>query len=212
VGLATTALEGEANLMARTLVIATRNRKKLEEMAAILRGIHANLKSLDDFGDVPAVPETGDTFEANARAKALGYARATGRWALADDSGLEVDALAGMPGVRSTRWGGEEGNDRLNNEKLLKALAGHPKETWTARYRCVMALATPAEVLATAEGACAGRITDRPAGANGFGYDPYFWLPERGCTMAELEPEVKNGLSHRFRALEAMRKHLEKIL
>jgi XTP/dITP diphosphohydrolase len=198
--------------MARTLVIATRNRKKLEEMAAILRGIHANLKSLDDFGDVPAVPETGDTFEANARAKALGYARATGRWALADDSGLEVDALAGLPGVRSSRWGGEEGNDRLNNEALLKALAGHPKETWTARYRCVMALATPEEVLATAEGACEGRITDRPAGANGFGYDPYFWLPERGCTMAELEPEVKNRLSHRFRALQAMRKHLEKIL
>jgi len=198
--------------MARTLVIATRNRKKFEEMAAILRSIHANLKSLDDFGDVPAVPETGDTFEANARAKALGYARATGRWALADDSGLVVDALEGLPGVRSSRWGGEEGNDRLNNEALLKALAGHPKGTWTARYRCVMALATPEEVLATAEGACEGRITDRPTGANGFGYDPYFWLPERGCTMAELEPEVKNGLSHRFRALEAMRKHLEKIL
>ena len=211
-GTLTTALEGEAHLMPRTLVIATRNRKKLEEMAAILRGVHANLKSLADFGDVPTVPETGDTFEANARAKALGYARATGRWALADDSGLEVDALAGLPGVRSSRWGGEEGNDRLNNETLLKALAGHPKETWTARYRCVMALATPGEVLATAEGACEGRITDRPAGANGFGYDPYFWLPERGCTMAELEPEVKNGLSHRFRALEAMRKHLEKTL
>jgi XTP/dITP diphosphohydrolase len=88
--------------MPRRLVIATRNRKKLEEMAAILRGIHANLKSLDDFGDVPAVPETGDTFETNARAKALGYARATGRWALADDSGLEVDALAGLPGPRSS--------------------------------------------------------------------------------------------------------------
>ena len=198
--------------MARTLVLATRNRKKLEEMVAILQGLPANLKALDAFGSVPAVPETGETFEENARAKALGYARATGRWALADDSGLEVDALGGLPGVRSSRWGGEEGNDRLNNETLLAALAGRPRNTWTARYRCVMALATPEEVLATTEGACEGRITDRPAGSNGFGYDPYFRLPERGCTMAELEPEVKNRLSHRYRALAAMRKLLEKIL
>jgi XTP/dITP diphosphohydrolase len=198
--------------MARTLVLATRNRKKLEEIIAILQGLPADLKALDDFGSVPAVPETGETFEENARAKALGYARATGRWALADDSGLEVDALGGLPGVRSSRWGGEEGNDRLNNETLLAALAGRPRNTWTARYRCVMALATPEEVLATTEGACEGRITDRPAGSNGFGYDPYFRLPERGCTMAELEPEVKNRLSHRYRALAAMRKLLEKIL
>jgi XTP/dITP diphosphohydrolase len=198
--------------MARTLVLATRNRKKLEEMVAILQGLPADLKALDDFGSVPAVPETGETFEENARAKALGYARATGRWALADDSGLEVDALGGLPGVRSSRWGGEEANDRLNNETLLAALAGRPRNTWTARYRCVMALATPEEVLATTEGACEGRITDRPAGSNGFGYDPYFRLPERGCTMAELEPEVKNRLSHRYRALAAMRKLLEKIL
>jgi len=198
--------------MPRILVIATRNRKKFEEMVAILRGLKARLKSPDDFSGVPAVPETGETFEENARTKALLYARATGRWALADDSGLEVDALRGLPGVRSSRWGGEEGNDRLNNETLMKALAGRPKETWTARYRCVMALATPEKVLATTEGVCEGRITDRPAGANGFGYDPYFWLPERGCTMAELAPDVKNRLSHRFRALEAMRKHLGKIL
>jgi len=198
--------------MARTLVLATRNRKKLEEMVAILQGLPADLKALDDFGSVPAVPETGETFEENARAKALGYARATGRWALADDSGLEVDALGGLPGVRSSRWGGEEANDRLNNETLLAALAGRPRNTWTARYRCVMALATPEEVLAITEGACEGRITDRPAGSNGFGYDPYFRLPERGCTMAELEPEVKNRLSHRYRALAAMRKLLEKIL
>ena len=198
--------------MPRILVIATRNRKKFEEMVAILRGLKARLKSPDDFSGVPAVPETGETFEENARTKALLYARATGRWALADDSGLEVDALGGLPGVRSSRWGGEEGNDRLNNETLMKALAGRPKETWTARYRCVMALATPEKVLATTEGVCEGRITDRPAGANGFGYDPYFWLPERGCTMAELAPDVKNRLSHRFRALEAMRKHLGKIL
>jgi len=198
--------------MPRTLVIATRNRKKFEEMAAILQGVAAEMKSLDDFGPIDPVPETGDTFEANARQKALGYARATGEWALADDSGLEVDALGGAPGVRSSRWGGREGDDRLNNETLMRALAAKPRETWTARYRCVMALATPREVLAVTEGSCEGRITDRPAGANGFGYDPYFYLPEKGCTMAELAPDVKNRLSHRYRALEAMKKSLGKLL
>jgi len=198
--------------MPRRLIIATRNRKKFEEMVAILADLGLDLESLDALAGVPAVPETGDTFEANARAKAVGYARATGRWALADDSGLEVDALGGQPGVRSSRWGGREGDDRANNETLLRALADHPKETWTARYRCVAALATPERVLAVTEGTCEGRITDRPAGTSGFGYDPYFWLPEHGRTMAELAPEEKNRLSHRFRALAAMKQHLEKLL
>lgn len=198
--------------MPRTLVIATQNRKKLEEIAAILRPRGVRMKSLDDFAGVQPVPETGETFEDNARAKALGYARATGEWALADDSGLEVDALGGRPGVRSSRWGGEEGNDRLNNEALLRALAAHPKETWTARYRCVVALATPDRVLAVTEGVCEGRITDPPAGSNGFGYDPHFYLPELGRTMAELAPEMKNRLSHRAGALAAMKTRLEKLL
>jgi XTP/dITP diphosphohydrolase len=198
--------------MPRTIVIATRNRKKLEEMAANLRDLPAELKSLDAFGEIGPVEETGDTFEANARLKALGYARATGEWALADDSGLEVDALGGRPGVLSSRWGGEEGNDALNNRTLLAALADLPRETWTARYRCAMALATPDEVLAVTLGACEGRITDRAAGQNGFGYDPYFWMPAFERTMAELDPAVKNGLSHRARALEAMRKQMERVL
>jgi XTP/dITP diphosphohydrolase len=196
----------------RTLVIATRNRHKFREMVAILQGLAAEMKSLDAYASVPSVAETGDTFEANARIKALGYAQATGEWALADDSGLEVDALGGRPGVLSSRWGGEEGNDALNNRTLMEALAPLPRETWTARYRCVMALASPHEVLAVTHGACEGRMTDRPAGAHGFGYDPYFWLPEFGKTMAELAPDVKNGLSHRARALESMRKRLETLL
>jgi len=198
--------------MPRTLVVATHNRKKFEEMAAILAGLDATLVSLDAFGDVAPVPETGDTFEANARLKALGYARATGQWALADDSGLEVDALGGAPGVQSARWGGEQGNDRLNNAALMRALAAHPKETWTARFRCVMALATPETVLAVTEGACEGCITDSPAGSNGFGYDPHFWIPERGRTMAELPAAEKNRLSHRARALAAMKDRLGKLL
>lgn len=198
--------------MPRTLVIATRNRKKFDEMVAILAGLPAEMKSLDAFPGVGAVEETGDTFEANARLKALGYARATGQWALADDSGLEVDVLGGRPGVYSARWGGEEGNDLLNNARLLSDLAAFPPETWTARYRCVMALASPEEVLLVTEGACEGLITDRAAGQNGFGYDPYFGLPEFGRTMAQIEPAVKNRLSHRGRALAAMRERLEKLL
>ena len=198
--------------MPRTLVIATRNPKKLEEIAAILGPLGVRTKALDDFADVPPVPETGETFEDNARAKALGYARATGEWALADDSGLEVDALDGRPGVRSSRWGGQDGNDRLNNETLMQALAEHPRQAWTARFRCVMALATPDRVLAVTEGVCEGRITDPPAGSNGFGYDPHFYLPELGRTMAELPAEMKNRLSHRAHALEAMRDRLDRFL
>lgn len=198
--------------MARTVVIATRNRKKFEEMAAMLGGLDLEVRSLADFPGVPTVPEMGDTFEENAKAKALAYAQATGEWALADDSGLEVDALAGKPGVRSSRWGGEESNDDLNNRTLLEALADHPKETWTARYRCVVALATPDRVLLVAEGACEGRITDRPVGSNGFGYDPYFYLPDVGRTMAQLTPSAKNRRSHRGRAIRALNPRLKKLL
>jgi XTP/dITP diphosphohydrolase len=198
--------------MSRTLVIATHNRKKLEEMRAILAGLPVELESLDDFGRIPPVPETGDTFEANARQKALGYARATGHWTLADDSGLEVDALGGKPGVRSSRWGGRDGDDALNNQTLLRALADQPRPTWTARYRCVIALATPALVLAVTEGVCEGRLTDHPAGANGFGYDPYFYLPPYGLTMAQLDPAEKNRISHRAQALRRMQRELEKLL
>jgi XTP/dITP diphosphohydrolase len=198
--------------MARTVVIATRNRKKFEEMAALLGGLDLEVRSLADFPGVPTVVEEGETFEENAKAKALAYAQATGQWALADDSGLEVDALGGRPGVRSSRWGGEEGNDGLNNRTLLEALADHPKETWTARYRCVVALATPDRVLLVAEGACEGRITDRPAGSNGFGYDPHFYLPDLGRTMAQLAPSAKNRLSHRGRAIRALKRRLKKLL
>ena len=198
--------------MARTLVIATRNRKKFREMADILEGLDLDVRSLEDFPAVPPVPETAETFDQNARAKALAYAGATGQWALADDSGLEVDALDGRPGVRSSRWGGREGDDELNNRTLLDALAARPKDARTARYRCVVALATPDRVLLTAQGACEGRITDRPAGSNGFGYDPYFFVPSTGCTMAELAPEQKNRLSHRGRALRALKSRLKKLL
>lgn len=198
--------------MPRTLVIGTRNRGKFREIAAILAPLEVDLVPLDAFDDVPAVPETGETFEANARAKALGYARATDRWALADDSGLVVDALGGAPGVRSARYGGEQGDDAANNAALMRALADHPPETWTARFRCVMALATPDRVLAVTEGTCEGVITDTPAGSNGFGYDPHFSLPDHGRTMAQLPPQEKNRISHRARALAAMKDRLAALL
>ena len=198
--------------MPRIIVIATHNKKKFAEMATILAPLAAAFRSLDDFGPIPPVPETADTFEENACAKALGYAGATGQWAIADDSGLEVDALGGRPGVQSARFGGEQGNDRANNEALMRALEGLPRETWTARYRCVTVLATPEKVLLTTEGTVEGCITDRPAGDRGFGYDPYFLVPDLGLTMAELAPEVKNRLSHRGKALEALKERLEKLL
>jgi len=198
--------------MPRTLVIGTRNRGKFREIAAILAPLAVDLVPLDALGDVPPVPETGETFEANARAKALGYARATDRWALADDSGLVVDALGGAPGVRSARFGGQDAGDALNNAALLRALAHHPRQSWTARFRCVMALATPDRVLAVTEGACEGIITDTPAGTNGFGYDPHFYLPRRARTMAQLPTAEKNRLSHRGRALSAMKERLAHLL
>jgi len=198
--------------MARRLVVGTKNRGKLAEIAAILQGLDVTLASLAEFGDIATVDESGTTFEANAQAKALGYARATGEWTLADDSGLEVDALEGRPGILSSRWGGEEGNDRRNNAALMAALAGRPPETWTARFRCVAVLAAPDTVLATTEGTCEGRITDRPAGTNGFGYDPHFVVTGYGRTMAELGADLKNRISHRARAMAAMRERLEKLL
>ncbi len=197
--------------MPRTLILGTRNAKKQAEMAALLAGLDIELVGLEAYAAVPEVPETGDTFEANASAKALGYAQATGEWAIADDSGLEVDALGGRPGVHSSRWGGEPGNDALNNRRLLDELAG-AAAPWTARYRCVVALATPEQVLFTAAGACEGVITATPAGANGFGYDPHFFVEALGRTMAELPPDEKNRLSHRGRAIEALRTRIEKLL
>ncbi len=205
--------------MPRTLVIATRNPGKFREMAALLGDLKLELRSLDNWPEVGEVPETGETFEENARAKALGYALATGEWALADDSGLEVDALGGAPGVRSARWAEDEdaeddrqARDAANNARLLAELAARPETPWTARYRCVMALATPDRVVSTTEGACEGAITDRPAGTGGFGYDPYFVPEGYDRTMAQLPPDEKNHISHRGEALRKMRERLEKLL
>ena len=187
------------------VVLASANPGKLRELAALLGPLGWELAAQSAFGIEPA-EETGDTFAANALLKARHAAAGAGRPALADDSGLEVDALGGRPGVRSARYAGPECDDAANNRRLLEELAGVPDAERTARYRCVIAFARaaddPAPVLA--EGRWEGRILRAPRGANGFGYDPLFHVPTHSCASAELEPAVKNGLSHRGAALRAL--------
>lgn len=187
------------------LVIGTKNAHKLREIRAILGDLGFELCGLDAYPGASKVVEDGATFEANAAKKALQWARELDAPVIADDSGLEVDALGGRPGVHSSRYAGEEGNDARNNAKLLAELAGVPSERRTARYRCVIALATPAGVEMTCAGSCEGRILEAPRGTNGFGYDPLFLVPEYGKTFGELSAEWKNRISHRARALAAVR-------
>lgn len=193
------------------LVLATKNPGKVAEMRDILRanGLGAlEVLSCADFPWLGDVEEDGETFEENATKKALAVAKATGEVALADDSGLEVDALGGAPGVRSARFAGEAlprgaSRDRANYEKLLSLLAGVPDPERTARFRCAVAVAAPGGRVQTAEGRCEGRIIFAPRGSGGFGYDPVFVPDGYDETFAELGAGVKNAISHRARALTA---------
>jgi XTP/dITP diphosphohydrolase len=187
----------------RRLVLATRNRKKRAELEAILAPLGLRVHTLDEFPEVPEVVEDGATFEANARKKARAVAEATGLVALADDSGLEVDALGGLPGVHSARFAGEPADDARNNQLLLERLRDVPPERRGARFRCVIAVAVPGGETFVAEGSCEGRIGCEPAGEGGFGYDPLFIVDGYGQTFAQLPPEVKHRISHRGRALAA---------
>lgn len=195
------------------ILLATHNPGKLREM----RQITAHLDdwewiSLDAFPNVPEAIEDGATLAANARAKALHYAEASGLATLADDSGLEVDALGGEPGVLSARYAGELKDDARNNRKLIEALRGVPREARTARFRCAMAFARPGEVLFETQGSVEGRIIDTPRGENGFGYDPHFWVDELDATTAELPADHKNTISHRGKALAAMLPRIIELL
>ena len=187
------------------LVIATRNLGKVREIGDILRqaGVEATLRSLADRPGVELPPETGDTFTANAIAKAQAAARATGQVALADDSGIEVEALGGAPGVMSNRFAGEGAPDQAKYEKLLGLLQGVEETRREARFRCVVAVASPDGEVRTVEGTCEGRIAEAPRGGGGFGYDPVFVPAGLDRTMAELTAEEKNRLSHRGRAVRA---------
>jgi len=189
----------------KKLLVATSNPGKLREVRAMLLELGVGVVSLDDIPAIEEATEDGDTFDANARKKAIHYARASRLWTLADDSGLEVYALGGAPGVYSARYAGEKGNDQANNAKLIQNLAKTPPDKRTARFRCAMALANPRKVVATSSGAMEGMIVDSPRGHNGFGYDPHFFIADRQMTAAELPPEEKNRISHRARALAAIR-------
>ena len=182
------------------LVIATRNPHKLEEIHAIFDFQGLEVSSAFDFPEIPDVVEDGETLEANAKKKAVEIAMATGCWAMADDSGLEVAALEGAPGVYSARYAGEHCSYSDNNEKLLRELTG--KSDRSARFRTVIALSDPGGNVQIVEGDCPGTIIDKMLGTNGFGYDPLF-VPD-GCseTFAELDATVKNTISHRARALK----------
>ncbi|HEY3352577.1 MAG TPA: XTP/dITP diphosphatase [Polyangia bacterium] len=185
------------------LVVATRNRNKVRELAPLLAGLDVTLLTLADLPELPEVVEDGATFAANAAKKARVIAAATGRPVLADDSGLEVDALGGAPGVRSARFAGAGHDDGANNARLLAELAGVPAERRTARFRCAMALVDGGAAIVR-EGACEGVILDAPRGGGGFGYDPLFLYPPLGRTFAELSVDEKNRLSHRARATAAI--------
>ena len=191
--------------------MATGNPGKVREIRQIMAELPVVWKSLDEFGDIPEPEETGETFAENARAKALYYARATGCWALADDSGLEVDALGGRPGIHSARYAGVHRDDAGNNARLIGELAGVPPARRGARFRCAVALAGLDEVIAEAEGTVKGRIIDEGRGHNGFGYDPHFLVPELGLTTAELSPVEKSRISHRGRALRALAEKLQSL-
>jgi XTP/dITP diphosphohydrolase len=187
------------------LVIGTRNRKKGAELAELLAHWGIQAVTLSDMPDAIDVEESGDSFAANAALKATRQAEHLERWVLADDSGLEVDALGGVPGVYSARFAGANASDQANNRRLLEELGDTPLKKRTARYVCHVTLADPTGAIrAECHEVCRGRIRFKPAGANGFGYDPLFEIVEYHRTFGELGPHVKRALSHRARALRAI--------
>jgi XTP/dITP diphosphohydrolase len=187
------------------VVVASRNRGKLREIVPLLDGLGLELCTIDDVAPEAELREEGETFEDNALAKAHQAARATGLPAIADDSGLEVEALGGAPGVHSARYAGLPSNDVRNNDKLLDALASVPAGRRAARFRCVAAFVDAERALEIVRsGTCAGEVLPAPRGTGGFGYDPLFLLPALGRTMAELPLDEKNRLSHRAAAFRAL--------
>ena len=194
------------------LLIATGNPGKVREYDELFAGLPITCIGPADLGILLDLEESGSTYQENAALKAVAFARASGRVTLADDSGLEVDALDGRPGVRSARYGGPGMGDADRWQLLLEELANVPREERAARFRCVIALATPAGEVTTVAGSCEGVIAFKAVGENGFGYDPVFFLPDQNCTMAQLPAEIKNRISHRGRAAEAARPVILQLL
>lgn len=194
------------------LVFATRNRGKVIELERMLAGLGIEIDDLSAHPEVEEIEETGETFRDNAILKATTVAARTGLVALADDSGLEVDGLGGRPGVRSARYAGEGASDEANNARLVEEVTPLAPHARTARYRCAIAVATPGGQVEVEEASVEGLIVTEPRGSRGFGYDPYFWVPEYRRTMAELEAHEKDAISHRGRALRQARVHLDRRL
>ncbi len=195
----------------QTIVLASGNPGKLREFQSLLGGIGYDIRPQSEF-DVGNAEETGLTFVENAILKARHACKLTGYPSISDDSGIEVDALNGAPGIYSARFSGEDGNDERNNEKLLSDLKGLPKEKRTARYQCILVYMQhehdPTPIIA--QGSWEGVILESPVGKNGFGYDPLFWVPTHNCSSAELSKETKNGMSHRAKAMKILLDNLQK--
>ena len=193
-----------------TLVIATRNTGKTSEIRDLLKGFPINIKNLDDFGPIPQVEEDGNTFDENAYKKASFTARILGLPALADDSGLLVEALGGAPGIHSARYAGENATDEQRCAKLLQEM--EEKTDRRAAFECVISIAVPTGAALTYEARCEGLIVREPAGSNGFGYDPIFYYPPLKKTFAELTMQEKSHVSHRGKALRELRDEFDKVL
>lgn len=192
----------------KTIIIATRNKGKAQEFEELFQAFNYQVKTLLDFPELADVPETGSTFEENALQKANAISKELHTMVLADDSGLEVEALDGAPGIYSARYAGEHGNDQKNNEKLLSELKDIPKEERRANFHCSLALVHPEKDPLLIEGKVYGYILNEPRGESGFGYDPLFFVPEEGKSMAELSGSKKNQISHRAIAIQQLEKHL----
>lgn len=198
------------------ILVASTNPGKMRELAELLDA-DVDWVGLADFPNIPEIKEDGKTFAENARKKALGYAKITGLWTLADDSGLSVDALGGLPGATSARFSGEKEKNRKlldhkNIAKVLKLLKGVPKEKRTARFVCHLCLASPEKILIETEGGLEGFIAEKEIGENGFGYDPIFFVPNPNKTVAQLTREEKNAISHRGNAIRKLKPQLDKLL
>ena len=202
----------------KKILVATTNIGKIAELKAML-DLDAQWLDLSYYPEIEEIEEDGQTFIENACKKAIGYARITGQWTIADDSGLQVDALGGEPGVKSARYSGEktikdDGTliDHRNIAKVLELLEGVPQAKRTARFFCSLALASPEQILIETEGTLEGLITNKEIGKNGFGYDPIFFVPHLNKTVAQLTSEEKNAISHRGNAIRKLKPMLEKLL
>ncbi|MEH7112130.1 XTP/dITP diphosphatase [Neobacillus niacini] len=196
----------------KEVIIATKNPGKAKEFEHIFAPRGIKVRTLLDYPEIADVEETGKTFEENAILKAEAVSLALNKMVIGDDSGLIVDALEGRPGIYSARYAGEPKSDQKNLEKVLGELKGIPEENRTARFYCVLAVALPGKETITVAGTCEGRILEEQRGTNGFGYDPVFYIPEKGYAMAELSSDEKNKISHRANALKQLDVILDSIV